>query len=232
MPDDPVAIITAAGRGMGAACARRLADDGYRVSLLSPSGAAEELAAQLGGLGYTGSVADPVTLQAVVERTMNTFGRVDAVVNNTGHPPKGDLLDIADDDWHAALDLVLLPVVRLCRLVTPLMTDGGAFVNISTFGAREPSLDFPVSSSLRAALSAWTKLFADRYAADGIRMNCVLPGFVDSFPEKPEIVERIPLGRFVHTTEIAATVAYLVSEQASAITGQSIVVDGGLTRSW
>lgn len=228
-----VAIVTAAGKGMGAAIARELAADGYAVSLLSVSEAAVELAEELGGIGMSGSVTNPADLATLVQRTTDAFGRIDAVVNNTGHPPKGPLLDISDEDWHTGLDLALLNVVRMARLVTPIMqaAGGGAIVNISTFAAYEPDPGFPVSASLRAALGSFAKLYADTYAADGIRMNNVLPGFIESYPVDEKTVARIPMGRSGSVEEIAKTVAFLLSAGAGYITGQNIKVDGGITRS-
>ncbi|MEM7355550.1 MAG: SDR family oxidoreductase [Acidobacteriota bacterium] len=233
MNDLPVAIVTAAGHGMGAACARELHERGYHVALMSISSAASELAEELDGLGRTGSVTEPADLEALVSATVDRWGRIDAVVNNTGHPPTGPILDLADDDWHAALDLVVLNVVRTARLVTPVMErqGGGAIVNISTFSAYEPSPDFPLSSVLRAALGSFTKLFADRYAPAGIRMNNILPGFVDSYPEEEHLVAKIPAARFGKVEEVAKTAAFLLSEEAGYITGQNLRVDGGLTRS-
>lgn len=227
------AIVTAAGRGMGAAIARELAAAGYSVSLMSASGAAVELAAELGGIGMSGSVTSPADLATLVQTTRDAFGRIDAVVNNTGHPPQGRLLDITDADWHSGLDLLVLNVVRMARLVTPLMqaAGGGAIVNISTFAAYEPDPGFPVSAALRAALGSFTKLYADTYAADGIRMNNVLPGFIDSYPVDEQTVSRIPVGRAGTVTEIAKTVTFLLSPGAGYITGQNIRVDGAITRS-
>jgi NAD(P)-dependent dehydrogenase (short-subunit alcohol dehydrogenase family) len=231
-----VALVTAAGRGIGAGIAGRLAADGYRLALLSNGGGAERLARQFGpgmALARTGSITDPTVLSELVDAAMAEYGRIDAVVNNTGHPPKGDLLTISDEDWHGAMDLVLLNVVRMARLVTPIMATqgGGTIVNISTYTAFEPDLAFPVSSSLRAALGDFAKLYADRYAGDGIRMNNVLPGFTESYPEAPENVARIPMGRYATIEDIAAAVAFLVSKDAGYITGQNLRVDGGLTRS-
>jgi len=228
-----IAIITAAGQGMGAAIARELVANDYRVALLSNSGGAERLALELGGIGMTGSVTSVADLTALVERTMAEYGRIDAVINNTGHPPKGPLLDIPDEDWHLGLDMVMLNVVRMTRLVTPIMENqgGGAIVNISTFSAFEPKPAFPVSSSLRAALASFTKLYADQYAPVGIRMNNVLPGFIDSYPESSDTLSQIPMGRYGSVNEIAKTVRFLVSEDAGYITGQNIRVDGGITRS-
>jgi len=229
---EKVAIITAAGKGIGAAIARELAEVGYQLALLSSSGGAVVLAEELGGLGITGSVTDPDDLKNLVDTTMEKYGRVDAVVNNTGHPPKGDILAISDHDWHQGLELLILHVVRMARLVTPIFEQqgGGVMVNISTFSAFEPSPSFPVSSALRAGLAGYTKLYADRYAAAGIRMNNVLPGFMDNYPSNPEIVEKIPMKRYAKVQEVAKTVRFLLSEEAGYITGQNIRVDGGITR--
>jgi NAD(P)-dependent dehydrogenase (short-subunit alcohol dehydrogenase family) len=230
MTVEKVAVVTAAGRGMGAAIARELAANQYRVALMSPSGSAVALAEELGGFGLRGSVTEKADIERLVREASSKYGRIDAVVNNTGHPPKGDLLAIEDTTWHSGLDLILLNVIRLMRLVTPIMQaqGGGAIVNISSFAAVAPERPMPVSSVFRAALSAWTRLYAERYAAEKIRMNSVLPGFVDSFPETPAIVARIPAGRFGKVQEVAKTVAFLVSDGAGYITGQNIRVDGGI----
>ena len=226
-----VAIVTAAGRGIGAGIARALAADGFTLALLSPGETVEALGKELGGFGLCGSVTEPADLKRLVDETMTRYGRIDAVVNNTGHPPKGPLLDITDADWHKGFDMVMLNVIRTLRLVTPVMLKQkvGAIVNISSAMAFEPETDFPMTT-LRAALSAWTKLYADSHAKDGIRANCVLPGFTDSLPEKDTRRTRIPMQRYARVEEIAAAVAFLVSDKASYITGQSLRVDGGLTR--
>jgi len=233
MQDSRVAIVTAAGRGMGAAIARRLVADGFQVSLMSRSEDVMSLAGELGGVGHKGSVTEPADLEALVARTTEAYGRVDAVVCNTGHPPKGDLLTVTDAQCHEGFDLVVLNVVRMARLVTPLMEaqGGGAFVNISAFGAVEPSLSFPVSSALRAGLGAFAKLFSDRYGAVGIRMNNVLPGFIDTYEIDDATRARIPLGRSGLAGEVAGTVSFLLSPDGEYLTGQNIRVDGGITRS-
>lgn len=229
--NEKVAIITASGQGIGAAIANELAVSGYRVSLLSNSGGAVQLAQKLGGLGMTGSVSNLTDLSTLVETTMEKFGRIDAVVNNTGHPPKGELLEITDDDWHKGLDMLVLNVIRMARLVTPIFVKqgGGAIVNISTFSAFEPELSFPVSSSLRSGLASFTKLYANRYAENGIRINNVLPGYMDNYPESPENLAKIPMKRYARVQEIAKTVRFLLSDDAGYITGQNIRADGGIT---
>ena len=152
-------------------------------------------------------------------------------MNSAAHGPKGALLEITDDQWHEAVDVYLLNVVRMTRLVAPIMADrgGGAIVNISTFAAFEPDPAFPTSSVTRAGLAAFTKLFADAHAAANIRMNNVLPGFIDSLPGHEAFRARIPMGRYGTTDEIAETVAFLLSEQAAYLTGQTLIVDGGIS---
>lgn len=231
-----VAIVTASGRGIGAACARRLCAAGYWVALMSRGSGAEDLAGELGGFGLRGSVSRLEDLERLVGVVMDKRGRIDAVVNNTGNPGRGELLELSDDQWMADVDLVLLNVMRMARLVTPIMLGqgSGSFVNISTANAYEPDSRFPIGSTLRAALGAWSKLYADRYAAEGIRMNCVLPGFTlppgsDYYREVIETA--VPMRRPARYEDIAETVAFLISDAAAYITGQNIRVDGGLTRS-
>jgi NAD(P)-dependent dehydrogenase (short-subunit alcohol dehydrogenase family) len=228
-----VAIVTAGGSGMGAAAARKLADDGFRVAILSSSGKGEALAAELGGIGVTGSNQSNDDLRRLVDKVAAEWGRVDVLVNSAGHGPRAPILDLSDEDWHRGMDVYLLSAVRPSRLVAPLMVKqgGGTIINISTFAAFEPDPVFPTSGVFRAGLAAFTKLFADKYAAQNVRMNNVLPGFIDSLPEKPEFRSRIPMGRYGKSSEIAAVIGFLASEGAGYITGQNLRVDGGITRS-
>ncbi|MEC5324523.1 SDR family oxidoreductase [Aurantimonas sp. A3-2-R12] len=227
-----VALITAGGSGMGADAAKRLAADGYTVAILSSSGKGEALAADLGGGGVTGSNRSVADLQRLVDLAMDRWGRVDVLVNSAGHGPKGPVLEISDEDWHTGMEVYLLNVVRPTRLVAPIMVaqGGGSIVNISTFATFEPDPLFPTSGVFRAGLAAFTKLFADKYAADNVRMNNVLPGFIDSLPETEDRRARIPMGRYGKAGEVSSLIAYLASEDAAYMTGQNIRVDGGLTR--
>ena len=227
------ALLIAAGSGMGADAARRLHADGFQVAILSSSGKGADLAEELGGVGVTGSNLDPEALQTLVDQTMARWGRIDMVVNSAGHGPKGDLLSISDEDWHKGMEYYLMNVIRPTRLVTPIMQaqGGGAILNISTFAAFEPDPLFPTSGVFRAGLASFTKLFADKYAADNIRMNNILPGFIDSLPETEDRRARIPMGRYGTQAEVSAMVSYLASDAAAYVTGQNWRIDGGLTRS-
>jgi|SRR5690606_21659286 len=233
MAEKKVAMVIGGGSGMGAAAARRLAEDGFALAILSSSGKGVMLAEELGGLGFRGSNRSVENLERFTQAVLERYGRIDAVVNSAGHGPKGEILEISDEDWHSAMEFYLLNVVRIARLVTPVMQaqKSGSIVNISTYATFEPEEAFPTSGVFRAGLAAFTKIFADRYAADNVRMNNVLPGFIDSLPEKEERRSRIPMGRYGTTGEVAELILFLASDRSSYITGQNLRIDGGITRS-
>lgn len=232
MTSPKVALVTAAGSGLGAACAKELAARGWKVAVQSASGKGEKLGVELGGIGFTGSSLEAAVLERMVKGTLDKWGRIDAVVNSCPHPPKGKLMEFSDADWHKGVDVILLPVIRMANLVAPVMEKqgGGAIANVSTFAALEPDAAFPMSCVYRAGLAAYCKLFADQFAAKGIRMNNALPGFFDSLPEKEERRKSIPMQRYGRVAEFAKAVAFLVSEDSSYVTGQSLRIDGGVTR--
>lgn len=228
-----VALVTAGGSGMGAAAARRLHADGYKLGILSSSGKGEALAAELSGVGVTGSNQSNESIQKLVDLSMAQWGRIDVLVNSAGHGPRAPVLELTDEQWHQGMDTYLLNVIRPTRLVVPFMKQqgSGVIINISTAWAFEPSAMFPTSAVFRAGLAAFTKLFADAHAGDNIRMNNILPGWIDSLPSTEERQQSVPLKRYGKSEEIAATVAFLASDGAAYITGQNLRVDGGLTRS-
>ncbi|MBV9754301.1 MAG: SDR family oxidoreductase [Hyphomicrobiales bacterium] len=232
MAKEKVAIITAGGSGMGAAAAKRLSADGFKIAILSSSGKGEKLATELGGFGVTGSNQSRDDLTRLVDGVVERWGRIDVLVNSGGHGPRAPILDITDEDWHRGLDTYLMNVIRPTRLVTPVMQKqkSGAIINISTAWVFEPSAMFPTSAVFRAGLAAFTKIFTDTYAGDNVRMNNVLPGWIDSLPGTEERRQSVPLQRYGKAEEIAATIAFLASEGAAYITGQNIRVDGGITR--
>ena len=233
MAAERVAVITAGGSGMGASAARKLSEDGFQVAILSSSGKGEALAKELGGIGVTGSNQSDEDLARLVDATLERWGRIDALVNSAGHGPRAPILELTDADWFGGMETYFLNVVRPTRLVTPVMQQqkSGAIVNISTFAAFEPDPGFPTSCVFRAGLAAFTKLFADKYAAENIRMNNVLPGFIDSLPPREGITDRIPMRRYGRTEEVAELIAFFASDRAAYVTGQNIRIDGGITRS-
>jgi NAD(P)-dependent dehydrogenase (short-subunit alcohol dehydrogenase family) len=238
-----VAVVMAGGSGMGAAAARKFAADGIKVAILSSSGKGEALAKELGGVGVTGSNQYNEDIKKLVDVVMEKWGRIDVLVNSAGHGPRAPILDLTDEDWQKGMDVYFLSVVRPIRFVTPVMQKqkAGAIINISTAWAFQPSEMFPTSAVFRAGLVSFTKMFADKYAGDNIRINNILPGWVDTSPVMPGWIESlpateerrqsVPMQRYGTTEEIAATIAFLASDGAAYITGQNIRVDGGLMRS-
>ena len=231
MTTSPVAIVTAASKGIGAACARRLAADGFRIAVMSRSDAVQAVADEVGGIAIQGDVTKADDMERVVATTVEHYGRLDAVALSTGHLPQGALLDLTDDDWQAGLDLVILSVMRLARAAVPAMRAcqaEGSIVCISGAAAREVMDKFPVSTVLRAGLSGMIRLAARQWAPD-VRINAVLPGYVDSYDVPPELAAQIPVGRPATTGEIADIVSFLCSSASRYVTGESICADGGFT---
>lgn len=231
MSVEKVAVITAGGSGIGAAAARKLAREGYKVSILSSSGKGEALAQQLGGLGVTGSNQSVGDMQSLVDQTLNRWGRIDVLVNSAGHGPRAPILELSDEQWQQGMETYFLNVVRPLRLVTPAMQKqgGGSVINISSAWTFEPTDMFPTSAVFRAGLAAFTKIYADNFARDNIRINNVLPGWIDSLPATGERRDSVPLQRYGTAEEVAATIAFLASPGGAYITGQNIRVDGGVT---
>ena len=228
-----VAALIASGSGMGADAAKHLSSIGFNVAIMSSSGKAEKLAKEIGGFGYTGSNLSVKNISEFIQNVSNKYGKIDVLINSAGHGPKGDILEISDEEWFKGMEVYFLNVVRSSRIITPLMQKqkNGSIINISTFAVFEPEPSFPTSGVFRSGLSVFTKLYSNKYAKDNIRMNNILPGFIDSLPEKEEFKKRIPLQRYGKVSEISAVVELLASDSGAYITGQNIRVDGGITRS-
>jgi NAD(P)-dependent dehydrogenase (short-subunit alcohol dehydrogenase family) len=241
-----VAVVTGSGQGIGAGCARNLAAAGFKVLLMSPSDRSVELAKELGGIGIRGSVLNVRDLASLVDLAKEQYGRIDVVVNNMGHGGglptevekivfdksfEGPLLEIDDATWHESLDMYVLAAIRISRLVTPVMISQGAgsIVNISSMNALEPRPMYPMSV-LRLALHGFTKLFADRYGRYGVRMNNLLPGFCENVPLSQSAMDSIPMARPARMDEIGRACVFLASDASSYMTGQNMLVDGGVNR--
>ena len=249
MAESRVAVVSGGGAGIGAAAARALAGDGYRVAIMSPSERGMALAKELGGIGRRGSNLESKDVDALVRQAVDQWGRIDTVVTSMGNVkvPRSatwplekigydadnpvSLLDVDDKTWVSGFDAYVLSVVRAARAATPIMLKqgSGSFVNISSIVALEPQMNFPLSA-LRSALHGFTKLFADRYAKHNIRMNDVLPGFLDNTSLTDNALREIPMQRLGRMDEAGETVLFLASDRSSYITGQSILLDGGLHR--
>ena len=167
---DKVCVVVGGGKGMGAAIAREMKKRKYTLSLMSPSENCEILANELGGIAYRGRAENSSDTDNIIKFTMEKFGKIDSLLIHVGGPPKGDLLEISEDDWRKANEMVLMPVIRLSKLITPIMQSqgGGSIVNITTFSVFEPSLVFPTSSVYRVGVSSFTKLYSDRYGVDTV----------------------------------------------------------------
>ena len=228
-----IAAFIASGTGMGADAAKHLHSKGYNIAIMSSSGKGEKLANQLGGLGFTGSNLLSKDINYFIEKVYKNFGKIDVLINSAGHGPKGEILEINDEEWFKGMEVYFLNVVRASRAITPIMQKqkNGSIINISTFAIFEPEESFPTSGVFRSGLSSFTKIYSNKYAKDNIRMNNILPGFIDSLPLKEDFLKRIPLNRYGKVSEISAVVEMLASEGGGYITGQNIRVDGGFTRS-
>ena len=227
-----VAVVTAASRGIGAACARQLAADGYQVALMARSDRVLAMAEEVGGIAVRGDLTRPPDLARLIDAVGERWGRLDVLVNNAGDPPRGDPFTLPDAAWLDSFELLFMSVLRLSRAAVPLLREsgGGAIVNISATDGLEPTLMFPIGGSMRAALSALTKLLARRLGDDRIRVNSVLPWVVlDSTSDwRPE---EIPLSRAATHAEVAQVVSFLCSPAGSYLTGVNLPVDGGWSRS-
>jgi 3-oxoacyl-[acyl-carrier protein] reductase len=236
------AIVCGASSGMGLAVAEALAVEGANVAMLARRrDVLERESDRLGALAVRGDVTVPADLERLVERTLEAFGGIDILVNNSGGPPPGPATAIDDDDAEAAFELVLLSVIRLTRLALPHLrrSKAGRIVAISSGAVKEPTANLGLSNTLRPGVHGYLKSLANELGPDGITVNCVAPGRIETarlaqlYPGGPteEQLQSIPLRRWGQPSEFADVVCFLASDRASYVSGITISVDGGLSRS-
>lgn len=244
--DDRVALVTGATRGIGRAIAEALAAEGARVAVAARSAAAVAAVADaIGGRGYVFHSEDPHAIDPLVDAVRADLGPIDVYVVNTGGPPRTDDPLAPDvEQWESAhRTLVVSPMLILRRIVPGMRERGfGRVVAVSSSAAREPLAGLQLSNVNRPGLIAGMKLLAREYAADGVTFNAILPGRIATDRiasgyggmEAAQAAARdeVPAGRLGTPQEIADAAVFLCSARASYVTGQSLVVDGGLTRSW
>ena len=255
---DRVAIVAAASRGIGFACARELAREGARVFLCSRDAehAAEaaqkihqETGAQVAGIGC--DVRSDIDVQAFVDLAIERGGQIDICVTNAGGPPAKTFAETDLDVFRQAFELNALSAIRFAKLVLPGMLERkwGRIINITSVSVKQPIDGLLLSNTVRAGLTGWAKTLSNEVAAQGVTVNNVAPGYTlterqDELAEvrgkaagksKQEVIDswalQAPIQRMAQPEEIAAAVAFLASERASYITGVTLAVDGGWVKS-
>ena len=235
------AIVAGASSGIGLAIAEALAEEGANVAMFARRRELlEREADRLGALAVRGDVTNPRDLQRLVETTVEAFGTVDILVNNSGGPPAGAALELEDDAIESALELLLLSYLRLTRLCLPYLgrSSQGRIINISSIAVREPAPNIALTNVIRPGVVGWAKMLARELGPRGITVNSIAPGRIQTarlkelYPDGPseQDLAAIPLGRYGEPRELAALACFLASRQASYVTGTLIQVDGGLAR--
>jgi 3-oxoacyl-[acyl-carrier protein] reductase len=235
------AIVCGASSGMGLAISEALATEGANVAMFARRrDVLEREAERIGALAVRGDVIVPADLERLVARTLEAFGGIDILVLNSGGPPPGPASGIDDESAEAAFELLLLSVIRLTRLCLPHLrrSTAGRIVAITSSAVKEPLTTLALSSAIRPGVVGYLKSLANEVGPAGITVNCAAPGSIDTarlaqlYPDGPsaEQLEAIPLRRWGQPSEFADVVCFLASDRGSYVTGTTIAVDGGLTR--
>lgn len=251
-----VAVVLAASKGMGRASARALAQEGCALAICSRDQTAvretaEAIAKEFQGmiLNHACDVLSEADRQSFFDATLKRYGRIDILINNCGGPKPGGFKDAQDPkDWQDAFERSLMQVVRWTQAVVPHMQGWGRIVNIVSTSVKQPIDGLLLSNSIRPGVIGFTKTISRELMAQGITINCLLPGTIrtdrmlqlcqaradkEKIPFEQALADRakeIPAGRLGEPEEVGAVVAFLCSQQAGYITGTTITVDGGLTR--
>lgn len=242
---DLAAVVTGSARGIGWSAAQALCRRGYSVAVTDLDlEAAHAAAAQLKGagraVGLAVDVGDSASVDAMMAAVVDLFGGVDVLVNNAGHIRPGAADGLSDDDWNSVLNVHLTGTFRCSRAAYPtLKKRGGAIVNVASIAGRVGIANRSSYCAAKAGIESLTRALAMEWAADGIRVNAVAPGYTltplnrsavaDGTLDEARVMARVPMRRLAESDEIAAGIAFLASEEASYITGQVLVIDGGLT---
>jgi 3-oxoacyl-[acyl-carrier protein] reductase len=236
-----VALVTGASKGLGLGVARTLSQEGATVAISSRSGdRIARAAASLGARGYVHDTADVDGVPALIRSVEDELGPIDILITNSGGPPASpDALSFTHDQWRAAYELLLLGVIALVEAVIPGMRarKWGRIVSLSSSVVREPSPALVLSAAHRAGLLAALKTIARQVGADGVTVNSLLPGVIatdrarELGADAPDRLRQIPAGRLGTVAEFAAAAGFLCSEPAAYITGTTLLVDGGASRS-
>jgi 3-oxoacyl-[acyl-carrier protein] reductase len=236
------AIVCGASAGMGLATAEALGREGANVSMFARRREVlEREAERIGALAVRGDVTNPADLKRLVDRTVEAFGGIDILVNNSGGPPRTPAVGLTDDDVETAVELLLLSVVRLTELCLPQLrrSGRGRVINIASSTVREPADNLALSNAVRPGVIGWAKSMARELGPDKITVNSIAPGRIDTerlqegFAEgsRAAAMEEIPLRRFGRPDEVAEVICFLASDRASYVSGAVIPVDGAMTRS-
>jgi 3-oxoacyl-[acyl-carrier protein] reductase len=235
------AIVCGASAGMGLAIAEAFAEEGMNVAMFARRRKVlEGEAERLGALAVQGDVTNPQDCERLVTRTVEAFGGIDVLVNNSGGPPRGPALQVDEESLEGAVALLLVSAVRLTNLCLPHLgkSPAGRVINIESSTVREPTDNLALSNAVRPGVVGWAKTLAREIGPDGITINTIAPGHIDTerlverYPDGPteEDLKAIPLGRLGQPNEIATVVTFLASDAGAYVTGTVIPVDGGLTR--
>lgn len=235
------AIVTGASSGLGLATAESLAGEGANVTMFARRrDLLEREADRIGALAVRGDVRNPRDLESVVQRTAEAFGGIDILVWNSGGPPPGTALEVTPEGLEEAVELLLIPAVRLVELCVPylVLSPAGRILFFTSIAVIEPADNLALTNAVRPGVTGWAKTLSRELGPQGVTVNCVAPGRIETarleqlYPEGPTEgdLKAIPLGRWGRPQEFGDVACFLASDRARYVTGTTVLVDGGLSR--